>query len=127
VGSDAWSFRSVYFLLEVVYALDFGGILEIPSGISSTIGEFKMSKSATVLARVTIGWSNSFVIEATLETLAALRSARTIERAYLAHENVTYLSEREIGIEIIESAPTMTAAEYEAMRDAEKAAESTDA
>lgn len=127
MGSDAWSFRSVYFLLEVAYAIDFGGILEIPSGISSTIGEFKMSKSATVLARVTIGWSNSFVIEATLETLAALRSARTIERAYLDHQEVTYLADRAIDIAIIESAPTMTAAEYEAMRDAEKAAESTDA
>lgn len=86
-----------------------------------------MSKSATVLARVTIGWSNSFIIEATLETLAALRAARTIERSYLANENVTYLSDREISIEIIAAAPTMTAAEYEARRDAEKVAESTGA
>ena len=80
-----------------------------------------MSKSATVTARVTIGWSNSFVIDASLETLAALRSARAVERGYLADANVDYLTDRQIGIEIIEAAPTMTESEYRELRDAEKA------
>jgi hypothetical protein len=80
-----------------------------------------MSKPSTVIARITINWSNSFVVDASLETLAALRSARAVDRGYLANTNVDYLTDCPIAIEIIEASPTMTESEYRELRDAEKA------
>lgn len=75
-------------------------------------------KASTVLARVSIGWSTSFVIEATLETLSALRGAKIVERGYHNDREYPYIvDDRSIVIEIIDSVPSMTASEYRALRD----------
>jgi len=77
-------------------------------------------KSSIVLARVSIGWSTSFVIESTLETLSALRGAKIVERGYHNDREYQYLIEdRAIVIEIIDSVPSMTAGEYRTLRDAD--------
>lgn len=75
-------------------------------------------KSSTVLARVSIGWSTSFVIEATLETLSALRGAKIVERGYHNDREYPYIvDDRSIVIEIIDSVPSMTATEFRILRD----------
>jgi len=79
-------------------------------------------KSSTVLARVSIGWSTSFVIESTLETLSALRNAKIVERGYHNHREYQYIvDDRAVVIEIIDSVPSMTAGEYRTLRDADTA------
>ena len=75
-------------------------------------------KSSTVLARVSIGWSTSFVIEATLETLSALRGSKVVERGYHSDREYQYIVEdRAIVIEIVDSVPSMTATEFKILRD----------
>ena len=75
-------------------------------------------KSSTVLARVSIGWSTSFVIEATLETLTALRGAKVVERRYHNDREYQYtIEDHSIVIEIIDSVPSMTATEFKILRD----------
>ena len=77
-------------------------------------------KTSTVLARVSIGWSTSFVIEATLETLSALRGAKVVERGYHNDREYQYIvDDRAVVIEIIDSVPSMTAVEYRTLRDAD--------
>jgi hypothetical protein len=77
-------------------------------------------KTSTVLARVSIGWSTSFVVEATLETLSALRGAKIVERGYHNDREYQYpIEDRAIIIEIIDSVPSMTAEDYRTLRDAD--------